>query len=158
MDRWMENLLKSFCTNCINRSHFCCTSLTFGSWLSSVPTGLTSSVRVCSQLPSRANSTKESPIKQSSARGNSFLLANGSGWQHQSSTMAFQLPLGRGRTRLNTLKKRKNNKKKSNYSVYCSAIFKHGANWFLSQWEVLSLNKHRDPRELAKNQNTEEYN
>lgn len=78
--------------------------LTFGSWPSSEPAGLTSSARVCSQLSSRVRRRKLSPSKQSSARGSSFLLANGSGWQHQSSTRAFQLPLGRGRTRLNSLR------------------------------------------------------
>lgn len=62
-------------------------------------------MRVCSQLPSLVRRRKVSPSRQSSARGNN-LLANGSGWQHQSSTMAFQLPFGRGRTRLNNLKKR----------------------------------------------------
>lgn len=81
--------------------------LTFGSWPSSEPAGLTSSARVCSQLPSRVRRKKLSPSKQSSARGSSFLLANGSGWQHQSSTRAFQFTLGRGRTRLNFLKEAK---------------------------------------------------
>lgn len=85
---------------------FLWTFLTFESLLYSVPTGLTSSVRVWSQLPSLARRRKVSPTKQSSALGSNFLLAKGSGWQHQSSTMAFQLPLGSGRTRLNTLKKR----------------------------------------------------
>lgn len=80
--------------------------LTFGSWPSSAPTGFNSSVRVSLQLSSRARRRKVSPSKQSSARGRSF-LANGSGWQHQSSTMAFQFPLGSGRTLLNTLEKRR---------------------------------------------------
>lgn len=105
-------LVWRFCTLAKNKSanplFSFYTSLTFESWLSSELTGLTSWVRVCSQLSSLARRTKVSPSKQSSARGNNF-LANGSGWQHQSSTMAFQLPLGRGRTRLKNLIKRKNN-------------------------------------------------
>lgn len=78
---------------------------TFESCPSSDSTGASSTVRVCSQLLSLARRRKVSPSRQSSARGSSF-LAKGSGWQHQSSTMEFQLPLGRGRTRLNTLKER----------------------------------------------------
>lgn len=105
---------------CAKTTHYCInflwTFLTFGSSLLSEPTGLTSSVRVCSQLPSLARRRNVSPTKQSSALGSSFLLANGSGWQHQSSTMAFQLPLGRGRTRLNTLKER---------NIMHSRVFSH---------------------------------
>lgn len=80
-------------------------SLTLGSWPSSEPTELGSWVRVSSQPPSLATRRKVSPSKQSSDRGNNFLLAKGSGWQHHSSTMAFQLQLGRGSTRLNTLRR-----------------------------------------------------
>lgn len=98
---------QTFCSHTITWIKADCTFLTFVSWLSAGPTGLSSSVRVWSQLWSRARRTKVSPSKQSSARGSSFLLANGSGWQHHSSTMAFQFPLGRGRTRLNVLKERK---------------------------------------------------
>lgn len=134
--RWMNSTtallsLWRICLRSKNESLW--TSLTFGSWLSSEPTGLTSSLRVCPQLPSRAKRRKVSPSKQSSARGSSFLLANGSGWQHQSSTMAFQLPFGRGRTRLNTLKKKK--KKKSNYRFsryHCPEMFRNDVSCYLS--------------------------
>lgn len=97
----------------------------------------------CDSFP-EFNRKKVSPRKQSSCLGCKVLLAKGLGWQHHSSTKAFQFSLGRGRTLRNFLR----GKKKKHISIYyilfqdtrrgLRLLTKRGRNMAFSQKEVLN--------------------